>query len=118
MLFRSDAVFVSFALAALATLESVPLPLPVLVIVSFVQYVADSDALKGQPLRTSYLGRFNGISYYVLAGYIILQTATGLSILSPDWLFGIGTLLCVSTVVSMADRAQTLYRVRRRKNLN
>jgi phosphatidylglycerophosphate synthase len=99
----SDAIFVSLTLAALAARDAVPGPLPVLVLVSFAQYVLDSRALAGQPLRASPLGRWNGIVRYAL----------DLPWPPAQWILAAGWLLVVSTVLSMADRGYALLRARR-----
>ena len=54
-----------------------------LAITSFTQYVWDSEALSGAPLRASVLGRWNGIGYYVIVGVPTLQHALGLSWPTP-----------------------------------
>src|SRR5215813_3209574 len=48
-----DATFVTVTLAALAMIGAAPAPLPALAITAFVQYVWDSKALTGAPLRAS-----------------------------------------------------------------
>ncbi|MBW2497076.1 MAG: CDP-alcohol phosphatidyltransferase family protein, partial [Deltaproteobacteria bacterium] len=66
----SDATFVSLGLAGLAIAGRAPLVLPLLVLLAFVQYVLDSRALAGQRLRSSLLGRWNGILYFVPTGMV------------------------------------------------
>jgi len=113
----TDALFVSATLAALASLGAVPWPLPLLVAAAFVQYTLDSSALAGRPLRTSRLGRCNGIAYYVAVGMPViagaLHHALPTALLAPlvpggllPWL--LGWLLVASTLLSMADRAVAL----------
>ena len=63
-----DALFVTVNLAALAAVGIVTALLAPLAITSFAQYVWDSKALSGAPLRASVLGRWNGIGYYVIVG--------------------------------------------------
>ena len=100
----SDALFVTVQLGAFAWLDVTPWLLVLLVPASFVQYVLDSDALAGAPLRASRIGRSNGIAYFVLAGFPLYQRALGLPLL-PDVVFGwCGWLLVGTTAVSMADR--------------
>jgi phosphatidylglycerophosphate synthase len=113
----TDALFVAATLAALATLEAVPWPLPALVAAAFFQYALDSRALAGRPLRTSRLGRGNGIAYYVAVGVPVIAGALHDAVpslpavlLTPlvpggpvPWL--LGWLLVASTLLSMADRA-------------
>jgi len=106
----SDAVFVTVTLTALAVLGQVPWLLPPLVAAAFTQYVLDSKALAGQPLRTSRLGRYNGIAYFVLAGAPLVQAGLGLQLLPPLTFYACGWILVASTVTSMADRALALVR--------
>ena len=107
----SDALFVTVTLAALAYRDFVPWLLPPLVISAFTQYVLDSRALSGAPLRASHVGRWNGIGYYALAGTIVISQA-----LQLDWpaaaLRGAGWLLVATTLLSMSDRAYALLRRR------
>ena len=109
-----DAVFVTTMLGALALIGVVPALLPPLVITSFAQYVWDSEALRGAPLRASVLGRWNGIAYYALVGTVVVKNALGLNWPSLAVVNAAGWLLVVSTLISMADRAVALWRVRRR----
>lgn len=104
----SDAVFVSSSLMALAMLDRLPTILPVLVVAAFLQYVFDSQALAGKSLRTSQLGRWNGIGYYVLVGIVVISEALELGWPPGTWITIIGWMLVLSTVVSMADRARAL----------
>lgn len=106
----SDAVFVTVTLSALAALDLVPIVLPLLVIAAFTQYVLDSRALSGQPLRASYIGRYNGIAYFVLAGFPTMQHALGIYLLPEPWFMYFGWLLVLTTVVSMTDRLVALLR--------
>ncbi len=110
----SDAVFVAVTLAALAGAGFVPWLLPILVIAAFIQYMLDSKALAGSPLRASSLGRYNGIAYFVLAAVPTVQSGLGLTIL-PENLFQIvGWVLVATTIASMIDRAIVLLRTRQR----
>lgn len=104
----SDAVFVASSLMALAMLDRVPAILPVLVVAAFLQYVFDSQALAGRSLRTSQLGRWNGIGYYVLVGIAVISEALELGWPPGTWVTIIGWTLVVSTAASMADRARAL----------
>lgn len=108
----ADALFVTIALAALAARDIVPPPLPPLVFAAFAQYVWDSDALAGAPLRASRVGRWNGIGYYALVGTAVIGNALGLrwpALFVP----GAGWLLVATTLVSIADRGYALWRLRR-----
>ncbi|MBD3649527.1 MAG: CDP-alcohol phosphatidyltransferase family protein, partial [Pseudomonadales bacterium] len=93
----SDAIFVTATLAGLAGLGVVPMVLPFLVAIAFSQYVLDSNALAGQPLRASQLGRYNGIAYFVLAGFPILQAAIDIPLVPVLWFYRVGWLLVATT---------------------
>jgi cardiolipin synthase len=108
----SDALFISITLAALAAHGLVPWALPLLAASAFIQYLLDSNALKGMSLRTSRLGRYNGIAYFVLAGWLIIQRGIDVSLLSDAALMVIGWCLVASTLTSMLDRLLTLFRQR------
>ena len=108
-----DAFFVSTGLLALAFTHSIPLLLPVLVVLSFGQYVLDSKALSGRVLRTSVLGRSNGIAYFVLLGIVVFPRAVSPTLLAPAWITLLAWLLILSTLVSMADRLWSLLTLRR-----
>jgi phosphatidylglycerophosphate synthase len=108
----SDAVFISLTLAALASIELVPWLLPMLVAGAFIQYLLDSNALQGLSLRTSRLGRYNGIAYFILAGWLIIQRGIGIELLSEPYLLAIGWCLVITTLASMLDRLLTLRRHR------
>ena len=109
----ADAVFVTATLAAFAALGEIPWLLPPLVAVAFLQYVWDSAALSGAPLRASSLGRWNGIAYYVLTGVLVIGHALIPSASLKPVANAAGWLLAASTAASMADRAIALWRLRR-----
>jgi len=108
-----DATFVTVTLAALATIGAAPAPLPALAIGAFAQYVWDSKALSGAPLRASVLGRWNGIGYYALVGTATLKQTLGADWLPDAAVLAAGWLLVVTTLASMTDRALALWRIRR-----
>lgn len=106
-----DAIFVSCCLAAMACAGSISMLLPVLVVLSFLQYVLDSKALAGHALRSSILGKNNGVAYYVLVVVEVLS-----QLLLPDLLPALvipilAWLLITSTALSMVDRLYTLIKV-------
>jgi phosphatidylglycerophosphate synthase len=101
----TDALFVSTGLTALALGGEVPALLPVLVLAAFVQYALDSRVLAGRELRTSFIGRWNGIAYYVLLGTPIMRDALSLGWPSASLVVLLGWGLVVTTAVSMGDRA-------------
>ncbi|HAR31317.1 MAG TPA: hypothetical protein DCR65_07315 [Gammaproteobacteria bacterium] len=109
----TDALFVTAVLAAAALTGSVTWLLPVLIPFAFTQYVIDSSALRGRPLRGNRLGRLNGISYFVLAGAVI-AAPLGMSAwprLAPDGtalIWWVSVALVLTTGCSMIDRARRL----------
>ncbi len=109
----SDALFVTATLGALALGGLVPMLLPVLVAAAFTQYVLDSNALQGRPLRASFIGRNNGIAYFVLAGFPGMQHALGLYLVPDDYIYWAGWVLIGTSVISMLDRLVALLRVSR-----
>jgi len=105
----ADCLFVTTGLAAGAVRGGVPWILPVLVAVAFTQYVVDSYwGHRGRALRTSGLGRWNGILYFVpLGGDVLVRL--GLGGLDPV-VTVVAWALVASTVVSMGERAWALTR--------
>jgi phosphatidylglycerophosphate synthase len=104
----SDAFFCTTILGALALKGLVPAALPFLVAGAFLQYAADSKIISGQFLRTSIIGRYNGIAYFVLAGILIIQHAMEWGGPSNTMTFTIGWVLIITTLVSMVDRLRAL----------
>ena len=106
----SDAVFVTATIAALTFHDFAPLLLPLLIPAAFLQYMLDSKALSGQPLKASFVGRYNGIAYYVFAGWPIMQYTLGITVIPFEWFYWIGWGLVGTTSISMIDRAVTLIK--------
>ena len=102
-----DAFLVAVLLFVLSKTHGIPLFLPLLVLVSFLQYVLDSKALSGHKLRTSFLGRSNGIAYYVLASICIFTEGLGINF-SGNLFIVFAWVLISSTAVSMSERLWTL----------
>ena len=100
----TDAVFVVVALACLALGGYLTWLLSVLVAAAFLQYTLDSNALAGQRLRASWLGRVNGIAYFVMVGVPIIRNALQWQWPSSELIQALGWLLVGSTVASMLDR--------------
>ena len=98
-----DAVLVSTLLFALSSTHNIALLLPILVLTSFIQYVLDSKALSGSKLRTSLLGRFNGIAYYVMVSLCGFSEVLG-GLLSEYFLTTCSWFLVISTSLSMLER--------------
>jgi len=108
----TDALFVSTTLGALAAAGYINLLLPVLVALAFIQYMFDSKSLAGAELRTSLLGRNNGIAYFLMVGIPVVREALALSWPPLGWISALAWLLVLSTTLSMLDRAITLLRQR------
>jgi phosphatidylglycerophosphate synthase len=107
-----DALFVTVNLAALAAAGIVTALLAPLAITSFAQYVWDSKALSGAPLRASVLGRWNGIGYYVIVGTATLQRAFDVPWPTPGLIGFAAWVLVLSTMISMGDRAYALWKIK------
>ena len=104
----SDATFVALGLIALAAAGQVPYALPLLVVAAFLQYVLDSRSLEGRTLRASFLGRWNGVLYFVPLGVVVSRETLGLSWPSDGVVLALGWALIVTTSLSSLDRAWTL----------
>lgn len=104
----SDAFFVTCTIAALTHHQWAPAVLVYVIPFAFVQYMLDSKALAGQPLRASSLGKYNGISYFVFAGFPVMQLTLGITLIPFDWFIWIGWGLVVTSAISMVDRLVTL----------
>jgi uncharacterized membrane protein YgdD (TMEM256/DUF423 family) len=70
--------------------------------------MVDSKTLAGQPLRTSILGRWNGILYFVPVGIVVTRGLLGWNTPADGLVLTVGWALVASTVVSMADRGWAL----------
>ena len=71
----SDAVFVTATISALTYHDCAPIALAIIIPIAFLQYVFDSKALEGRPLKANLLGKYNGITYFLFAGFrTILKT--------------------------------------------
>ena len=107
----TDATFVLLGCGALAVRGELPAVLPLLIGLAFVQYVLDSRAARGGAgdsagwaLRASWLGRWNGIGYFVALGIPVVRDGLLLGWPPTGVCRAVGWLLSVSTLVSMADR--------------
>jgi phosphatidylglycerophosphate synthase len=105
-----DATFVSLGLGACALRGLVPALLPILVAFAFAQYVLDSRSLAGRPLRASFLGRWNGIAYFVLLGVPVVRDGLGLGWPADAFVLWAGWALVVSTLLSILDRVWAMAR--------
>jgi len=106
----TDAIFVTVGLGAFASRGEVPVVLPWMIAGAFIQYTLDSRALRGRPLRTSQLGRWNGIGYFVLLGVPVVRDGLGLGWPPGALVSFLGWLLVATTALSMADRLAALRR--------
>ena len=119
----TDAIFVSSGAWALATVNLINPWLWSFIGIAFIQYTLDSNSLRGQRLRTSKLGKYNGIGYYAListaVGCQALASLLALSGTHMPLLSGMLSLLhsgiavaawflLASTVISMFDRLRHL----------
>ena len=105
----TDFIFVTIALFALSIIGLSSILLPLLIVVAFSQYVLDSYFLfKQKLLRMSFLGRWNGIFYFVpivlvaasrLPAFEQVQDNFNLIIVYSNY------ALTVSTLASIVDRA-------------
>jgi phosphatidylglycerophosphate synthase len=105
----TDALFVTVLLGALAHQSYLPWVLPCLVAAAFLQYVSDSNALAGRKLRGSWLGRGNGIAYFVLVGIPLIRNALQLSWPADIWIDRLAWLLVATTVISIFERAREWF---------
>ncbi len=105
----TDALFVVVMLGALAHQNYLPYLLPCLVAAAFVQYMLDSRSLAGRNLRTSWLGRSNGIAYFVVVGVVIIRNALELAWPADVWIERLAWLLITTTVISMFDRIRAWF---------
>ena len=105
----TDFLFVVSGLAAAAYAGLLSPLLPILVAVAFTQYVLDSRYLfKQKHLRLSFLGRWNGILYFVPIVAIAVSRMEFIAPHEPLLLLLIsvfGWCLIVSTLASIVDRA-------------
>ena len=105
----TDCVFVSAGLAGAAYAGLINPWLPPLVVLAFIQYVLDSRWLqRRKALRMSFIGRWNGVLYFVPLLLLALARQPWLDMVAaPLYLLaqGVAWALLVSTLVSIVDRA-------------
>ena len=110
----TDCLFVTGGLTGAAMNGSVTPLLPALIPVAFGQYVVDSYVWHRQrQLRASFLGRWNGVLYFVPLVLIAASRLTfpaGFASLLRLAASALGYLLVASTAASMIDRATTSFR--------
>ena len=108
----TDALFVAVNLTALVSFGLVNPWLPLLVVLAFTQYMFDSRALAGASLRTSLLGKNNGIAYFVMVGIPVIRNALDWSWPPDRWISVLAWVLVITTLASMIDRASALLKRR------
>ena len=108
----TDALFVTVNLGALSWIGLLNPWLPVLVALAFAQYLFDSRALAGAALRTSVLGKNNGIAYFVMVGIPVARNALDWSWPPDPWISVLAWMLVISTLASMIDRGIALFKHR------
>jgi phosphatidylglycerophosphate synthase len=106
----TDAAFVTTGNAALSCTGEVPQLLPWLIAAAFLQYVLDSRLAAGRSLRPSFLGRWNGVAYYVVLGIPVVRDGLGLGWPDTAVVGAIGWALVASTVISMLHRLGLVLR--------
>jgi len=104
----TDFLFVSSGLAAAAYAQLLHPALPILIVLAFCQYILDSRYLfKQKNLRMSFLGRWNGIFYFVPLVLIALSRQEFIKQFEPALLRLISVFayaLILSTFASIIDR--------------
>lgn len=100
----TDATLMVTGLGALAVRGLAPTLLPLLVAAAFLQYVWDSRAAAGRPLRPNPIGRWNGLAYYVLLGTPLVRDAVGAPWPWDTLVWAVGWMLVASTGLSMIQR--------------
>jgi phosphatidylglycerophosphate synthase len=109
----SDCLFVTGGLAGAAIAGAVTPILPALIPFAFGQYVVDSYVWHRQrQLRASFLGRWNGILYFVplvLIASARLPFPEGFASFLRIAAGVVGYMLAASTVASIIDRATTPF---------
>lgn len=113
----TDFVFVTSGLAGAAWAGLVHWLLPIAIVVAFTQYVVDSYFLyRAKQLRMSFLGRWNGILYFVpLIGVALTRLLPSGPVQSAliQLVYWLGLALILSTLASIFDRAIANYREQR-----
>lgn len=105
----SDALFVTSICTVLACAGEINPGLPILIPLAFLQYLFDSQALRGRALRPNPLGRWNGIGYYVLPGAVIGAHLLEMAALLMPLARAFAWLLVASTITSMCIRARSYF---------
>ena len=101
----ADFVFVFFGLVGLTLHDGtvVPIALPVLQLCAFLEY-AYTGPQSHRSLLPSRLGKYNGISYFVVVVAVTTQNAFQLDWIPSNLIYGFCWVLVGSTIASMAIR--------------
>ncbi len=112
----TDFLFVTSGLAGAAYAGAINPLLPILIVVAFLQYVLDSYFFyREKQLHMSFLGRWNGIFYFVpllLIALSRIEFNVAINDFLPASIVLMGYLLLLSTVASIIDRAIAPLRVK------
>ena len=112
----TDFVFVTCCLGALTHSEVIHPFLPILIIIAFFQYVLDSYFLfREKRLRMSFLGRWNGVLYFVPLVLVAISRLPFLAVLEPVLILSVSFLglgLTASTIASIIDRSLAPLRLK------
>lgn len=112
----TDFLFVTSGLFGAAYAGVLTPWLPILIVLAFAQYVADSYFLYRQKhLKMSFLGRWNGVFYFAPLLLIAVSRLETLAFLAPIigvLLLALVYALCLSTLASIIDRAIAPWRAR------
>jgi phosphatidylglycerophosphate synthase len=118
----TDFLFVTSGLTGAAIAGQVTAALPLVIVVAFSQYVLDSHFLyREKQLHMSFLGRWNGVLYFVplvLIAVSRLDWLAGVAEISSSLISILGYLLVLSTIASIVDRAIAPRRAYRRAGTN
>jgi phosphatidylglycerophosphate synthase len=110
----ADFLFVTSGLAGAVIADQVMVALPLLIVVAFSQYVLDSYFLhREKRLRMNFLGRWNGIFYFVPLVVIAMsrfEFMADVAGLFTTLIVLLSYLLLLSTVASIIDRAIAPWR--------
>lgn len=113
----TDFLFVTSCLTGAAIGGEVTPVLPFFIAVAFSQYVLDSYLLyRDKKLRMSFLGRWNGVLYFVplvVMAVSRLEVLAGAAEIFALLVWGMSYLLLLSTLVSIIDRAVAPLRAHR-----
>ena len=112
----TDFLFVTLGLTGAAMAGLTHWLLPLLIVLAFTQYVLDSYFLfRDKQLRMSFLGRWNGVLYFVpIIGIALARSASNQTVIDTLLFIvqGLAWILMTSTVASIVDRGLAPFRQR------